>query len=155
MTAPVTVAAEDAISSDAALLMDELSQVLAAITGSSGRASFDPADVAGPTARFAIARDARGAAIGCGALRPLRDGVAELKRMYARPGHAGVGSAVLRFLEEEAAALGYRALWLETRLVNHRAVDFYLARGYRSIPNYGKYAGNTLAACFEKVLASR
>lgn len=152
MSAAITVAAEDARSADAGALMEELSAVLAGITGSSGKASFDPADVAGPMARFALAREAGGAAVGCGAFRPLHDGVAEIKRMYARPGHAGVGSAILGFLEAEAAALGYRALWLETRLVNRRAVAFYLARGYHRIDNYGNYAGNALAACFAKAL---
>lgn len=29
---------------------------------------------------------------------------------------------------------------------------FYQARGYRRIANYGNYAGNALAVCFEKVL---
>ena len=65
-----------------------------------------------------------------------------------------MGSAILAALEAEAAALGYRALWLETRLVNARAVAFYQARGYRRIANYGNYAGNALAACFEKLLMS-
>ncbi len=145
---------EDPDTADARALLEELSAVLSGITGSSGRASFDLRDVRGAAARFLVARDGAGAAVGCGALRPLagHDGVAELKRMYARPG-GGVGSAILAALEAEAAALGYRALWLETRLVNARAVAFYRARGYGRIANYGKYAGNALAACFEKVLA--
>ena len=67
-------------------------------------------------------------------------------------GSSGIGSAVLTYLEREAAALGYQAVWLETRLVNRRAVDFYTARGYARIPNYGKYIGNPLAVCFEKQL---
>jgi ribosomal protein S18 acetylase RimI-like enzyme len=150
------VAQEDPDTADARALLDELSDVLAGITGSSGRASFDLRDVRGAGACFVVARDGAGAALGCGALRPLagQDGVAELKRMYARPGVGGVGSAILAALEAEAAALGYRALWLETRLVNARAVAFYQARGYRRIANYGNYAGNALAVCFEKVLMS-
>jgi ribosomal protein S18 acetylase RimI-like enzyme len=147
---------------DALALLDELSDALTAITGASGRASFDPADVHGARACFAIARDVGGPhgasdrALGCGALRPLgadSDGdIGEIKRMFARPGAAGVGSAVLRFLEAEAARLGYAALWLETRLVNTRAVGFYERRGYVRIANYGRYAGNAQAACFEKRL---
>jgi GNAT superfamily N-acetyltransferase len=133
-------------------LMAELSTALEAITGDGGAASFDAADVRGPMACFVVARDARGGAVGCGAFRPLEPGVAEIKRMYARHGTSGVGSAVLRYLETEAAALGYQALWLETRLVNRRAMDFYEARGYARIANYGKYIGNPLAVCFEKQL---
>ena len=153
---PLTVAvrAEDPAGADALALVAELSAVLTAITGASGQASFDVSDVQGPRACFALARDAHGRALGCGALRPLEPGVAEIKRMYARHGTSGVGSAVLRFLEDEAVARGYQALWLETRLVNRRAVDFYEARGYRRIANYGKYIGNPLAVCFEKHLPS-
>jgi GNAT superfamily N-acetyltransferase len=133
-------------------MLEELSATLAAITGSSGKASFDPDDVRGPLARFVIARNATGTTIGCGAFRPLQEGIAEVKRMYARPGNPGTGSAILAHLEAEATALGYRALRLETRLVNQRAVGFYQARGYTRIENFGKYAGNVLAACFEKSL---
>lgn len=146
-----TIAPEDPASPAALALLEELSAVLEALTGSSGKASFDADDVrAGGV--FAVARAADGALAGCGALRRLDAGTAELKRMYARPGHAGAGSALLAFLEARAAALGYRAVWLETRLVNRRAVRFYEARAYRRIPNYGKYAGNPLALCFEKRL---
>ncbi|NGZ84124.1 GNAT family N-acetyltransferase [Duganella aceris] len=145
---------EDPAAPESIRLMAELSTALEAITGDGGNASFDAADVRGPMACFVVARDAAGAALGCGAFRPLEPGVAEIKRMYARHGTSGVGSAVLRFLETEAAALGYQALWLETRLVNRRAVDFYEARGYSRIANYGKYIGNPLAVCFEKQLPS-
>ena len=143
---------EDPAAPDSRRLMEELSTALEAITGDSGKASFEVDDVRGPMACFVVARDANGDAVGCGALRPLQPGVAEIKRMYARHGTSGVGSAVLGFLEDEAATLGYQAVWLETRLVKRRAVDFYEARGYARIANYGKYIGNPLAVCFEKQL---
>lgn len=150
----ISIAQEDPETADAQLLMDELSGVLAQITGCSGKASFDVADVKGDTACFAVARNLQGVPIGCGAFRPLQPGVAEVKRMYARPGNAGTGRAILAFLEREAAARGYRALWLETREVNRRAVNFYTAAGYRPMENYGKYAGNPLALCFAKALGA-
>lgn len=149
---PVRIALEPATGEDARQLLDELSDALAAITGDSGRSSFDPADVQGSRAGFAVARDAEGRALGCGALRPLEGDAAELKRMYARPGGCGVGRALLRFLEEEARRLGYGALRLETRRVNARAVSFYERHGYARIPNYGRYAGLERAVCFEKRL---
>lgn len=148
----LTITTEDPDTPDAIALLDELSAALAAITGDSGSSSFDAADVRVARACFAVARDAGGQAAGCGALRPLAGDVAEVKRMYARPGHPGAGSALLAFLEVTAARLGYRDLWLETRAVNQRAVRFYLARGYRPIPNYGKYAGNAEAVCMAKRL---
>jgi ribosomal protein S18 acetylase RimI-like enzyme len=139
-------------SADSQSLIEELCAALRAITGDSGAASFSADDVDGARGRFVVARNARGEALGCGALRPLEGSIAEIKRMYARPGNPGTGSAILTFLEREAMALGYDTLWLETRSINARAVRFYEARHYRRIPNYGKYAGNPLAVCFAKTL---
>lgn len=147
------ICAEDPGAPDAIALIDELSAALAAMTGDGGKSSFDADDVRVPRACFAVARDAQGHAIGCAAVRPLAEGVAELKRMYARPGNSGTGSALLAYLEEAAAALGYRAIWLETRAVNHRAVRFYSKRGYVIVPNYGRYAGRADAVCMAKQLA--
>lgn len=144
---------EEPTSPDATALMNELSATLALITGDSGKASFHVEDVQGEAACFAVARDRMGMALGCGAYRPLQDGVAEIKRMYSRPGRSGVGSAILAFLEAQARAHGYCELWLETRAVNTRAVKFYEARGYRRRENFGKYIGNSLAVCFEKTLS--
>jgi len=148
----LSVSAEDPAGADALALVAELSATLAALTGSSGRASFDVADVQGPRACFALARDAQGRALGCGALRPLAEDAAEVKRMFARPGTRGVGSAVLRFLEAEAARWGYEVLRLSTRRVNERAVMFYERHGYRRIAGYGHYAGSDVSVCFEKRL---
>ena len=155
------VAAADPGEADSVLLMAELDETLHAIAGDSGRTQFSAADARGEAGCFALARDAQGRALGCGALRPFSAAgaapqpmadVAEIKRMYARPGSKGVGSAVLAWLEAEACRIGYRVLRLETRLANTRAVQFYLAHGYRRIANYGRYAGNPAAACFEKTL---
>lgn len=148
----LSITAIDPDDADARLLLDELSAALQAITGDSGRSGFAADDVRGPRSRFVIARDAAGLPLGCGALRPLDDGVAELKRMYARPGSRGVGAAVLAQLESAARELGYRAVWLETRVVNERAVSFYERHGYRRIENFGRYAGNAAAVCFGKAL---
>jgi GNAT superfamily N-acetyltransferase len=122
------------------------------LTGSSGSASFDVGDVKGERACFAIAYAAGGAAVGCGAIRPLQPGVAEIKRMFALPGSHGAGAAILAFLEEKAAAFGYQHVWLETRTVNKRAVACYLRHGYRHIANYGRYVGRPEAVCFGKEL---
>jgi GNAT superfamily N-acetyltransferase len=142
------ICACDPDSADALVLTGELSAALAAITGDSGAASFAAADVS----LFVVARTDDGGLLGCGALRPLAGGVGEIKRMYARPGTRGVGKALLAHLERAAAGFGYRALWLETRRVNGRAVAFYLGHGYAEIDNYGKYAGRPEAVCFGKRL---
>ena len=146
----IRVAFEDHAGADARALVAELSTALEALTGATGQASFDPDDVRVARAGFALARDARGRALGCGALRPMADDCAELKRMFARPGTAGVGAALLRFLEDQAAGWGYARLRLSTRRVNQRAIAFYLRHGYRPIAGYGRYADGEASQCFEK-----
>ena len=141
----------DPDSLDARVLVKELDAALAAICGDSGSGSFDPADVRGPSAVFLIARDAQGHALGCGALRPLAPGVAELKRMYARPG-SGAGLALLRALEAQALAFGYRDIWLSTRRVNVKALAFYARNGYVSVAQYGRYVGREESVCLGKHL---
>ncbi|TDR79660.1 GNAT family N-acetyltransferase [Paludibacterium purpuratum] len=143
---------EDPSSSDAVMLQNALSNVLRRLTGSSGRASFDPSEIAGAHACFVVARGERGEPVGCGALRLLEPGIAEIKRMYAVPGHRGVGRSVLVHLEDQARRMGYEEVWLETREVNRRAVEFYQRHGYVRIANYGRYAGRNEAACFGKCL---
>lgn len=136
---------------DAVELMAELSACLENITGDSGANSFDPQNILGERAVFLVAYDEQtGEALGCGAIRPMGDAVAELKRMYAR--RPGVGTAVLHELERRAREFGYTAIRLETRLINERAVSFYEKRGYRRIPNFGTYIGRPEAVCFEKRL---
>ena len=70
--------------------------------------------------------------------------------MFARPGTRGVGDALLRFLELQAAQWGYAVLRLSTRRVNARAVAFYERHSYRAIAGYGRYAGSEVSVCFEK-----
>lgn len=145
----------DPDSVDARALIAELDAALAAITGDSGASSFDAADVRGPGAVFLIARAADGTAVGCGALRPLADAagqpVAELKRMFARPG-SGAGRALLAALEQQATAMGYRAIHLSTRRVNERAVDFYRRHGYADVAPWGKYVGSGRSVCLGRKL---
>jgi GNAT superfamily N-acetyltransferase len=135
---------------EAILLMEELSKSLEAITGDSGKSSFNSKDVCVPRSLFVIAYDQAGEAIGCGGIRPINESVAEVKRMFAKTKTMGVGTEILVYLETQARKLGYSTLWLETRIINEQAVAFYKKRCYYPIPNYGKYVGNPQAICFEK-----
>ena len=130
--------------------MDELSKNLELITGDSGKNSFNPNDVCVPRSLFVVAYTEYGEAIGCGAIRPINQDVAEVKRMFAKTKAIGVGSEILHHLENQAQKLGYSAIWLETRLINKRAVSFYEKKGYHRISNYGKYVNKPEAVCFEK-----
>lgn len=145
------IAAVEPDSPDARTLLGELGAALAALSGSDGTASFDPADVRGARACLLVARAPDGSLAGCGALRPLTAAVAGLKRMYARPG-SGAGRFLLHALAAQAATFGYSAIWLETRRINARALAFYGRHGYVQIPSYGKYIGRPEAVCLGKRL---
>ncbi|NHZ44077.1 GNAT family N-acetyltransferase [Massilia aquatica] len=150
----IAISACDPDSFDARVLIEELSAALAAITGDSGKASFAADDARTARALFVVARGEAGQLLGCAALRALEGNadVGEIKRMFARPGTKSAGAALLAHLERAAREFGYRALWLETRKVNTRAVAFYERHGYRTIPNYGKYVGREEAVCLGKLL---
>lgn len=145
------VALADPASLEALRLTAQLDAALSAITGDSGASSFDPRDVQGLDAAFVIAWNARGEAVGCGAFRKLEGDVAELKRMYARPG-SGAGACMLADLERRAAACGYRQLWLSTRRVNTRAVGFYERHGYAPVAPWGRYVGRAVSVCLGRRL---
>ena len=150
----ILIATASASSPEALLLQDELSAVLQQLSGDSGRASFD-AEAPDPRAGFYVAKNGAGQLLGCAALRPLGQSgstTAELKRMFARPGSAGVGAALLAHAEAEAVRLGYRAVALSTRVINTRAVAFYGKHGYAPVAPWGKYVGAAQSICLGKLL---
>jgi ketosteroid isomerase-like protein/GNAT superfamily N-acetyltransferase len=105
---------------------------------------------------FLVARDETGRAVGCGALRPLDDGAAELKRMYVRPEERGrgLGWVILIALEVEAQRQGFGVVRLETGDFQPEAMALYRAAGYREIPPFGGLADGPHTRCFERRLAS-
>jgi putative acetyltransferase len=112
-----------------------------------------------PSARditvFLVARDPHsGAALGCGGLRDLGSGSAEIKRMYVVPERRGTGIsvAILRALEEEARTRGIRSLLLETGTEQPDAMRFYEREGYAKIPNFGPYVGSDISICYARSL---
>lgn len=103
---------------------------------------------------FLVARDAHGAAIGCGGLRPLTGGGAEIKRMYVVPSArgSGVSTAILRALEGEARVIGETRLLLETGFGQPDAIRFYEREGYTRIPNFGAYVDSEISVCYARDL---
>lgn len=88
-----------------------------------------------------VARDDDGTAVGCGALRELGDGVAELKRMFVVPAARGrgVSKALLSALEDLARERGWTTLRLETGSRQPEAIGLYTGVGYRPIEAFGAY----------------
>jgi putative acetyltransferase len=116
--------------------------------------ALSPDELMIPGAVFVVAR-LSGKAVGCGAIRPLETGVAEVKRMFVVAGARGhgIGHAVLAQLETLARKMGYAKLRLETGLKQPEAIALYRKAGYGPYPCYGPYATNPLSVCFEKRLA--
>jgi hypothetical protein len=55
-------------------------------------------------------------------------------------------------LEEQAAAIGYRRIILETGIRQAEAMALYESSGYEPIPNYGAYRASSLSRCYTKAL---
>lgn len=93
-------------------------------------------------------------AVACGAIRPLEDGVGEIKRMYVRPEQRGSGfaRALLAALEQAAADRGYRTIRLETGENQVAAIRLYESAGYHSIPPYGDDTSDSRSRYFEKAI---
>jgi putative acetyltransferase len=94
-------------------------------------------------------------AVGMGALRPLDELSAEVRRLYVLPSHRRLGVARLILVELEGQALqfGYRVLRLETGDRQQAALRLYEACGFRRIEAYAPHTGDPTSVCSEKSLA--
>ena len=104
-----------------------------------------------------------GRPVGCGGWRTvsigepvLRDGDAELKRMYVVPTARGHGHArrLLGELERTAAAAGFTRMVLETGIRQPEAISLYLSCGYEPISGFGMHKDAPGSRCFAKPLVA-
>ena len=84
-----------------------------------------------PRARLYIA-EINGEPVGIGGLRPLAAQEAEIKRMYVRPSSRGlgVGRAILERLIDDARALEYTTIRLDSARFMHEAHALYRRFGF-------------------------
>ena len=115
--------------------------------------SFQPDDSLSPRSVFLIARQ-NNVPVGCGVLRPLDAGSAEINRMFVVPTsrRRGVGRAILEHLEQRALEFGYGLAGLETGKRERAALSLYESGGFkRSVP-FGSHADDPVSVFFEKAL---
>ena len=71
----------------------------------------------------------------CVALRPLGDGIAEMKRMYVRPQYRGqgLGRKLAEAILQAARDRGYKSIRLDTLPHLHTAIAMYRRMGFQEI----------------------
>ena len=96
-----------------------------------------PGSYSPPSGRLLLGR-VDGLACGCIALQPISSDVCEMKRLYVRPNcrGAGLGRLLVGRLLDEARAIGYRTICLDTLPSMTRAAAMYEALGFEEIPPY-------------------
>lgn len=109
------------------------------------RFGFDPADepdkdaklLVPPTGVFVVAVS-DGEPVACGGLQTIARGVGELKRMWVHDDWrgAGLGTRLLRHLEDQSRALGHTVVRLDTNKVLTEAIAMYERAGYQQIDRY-------------------
>ena len=101
--------------------------------------------------RFFIA-EIDGDFAGCGALRPLDESSAEIKRMYVRKDFRGrsISRSILNHLESCAQELEYCHILVETGDRQPEAQSLFLSNGYHQVDPFGEYVDDPHSVCFKK-----
>ena len=142
--------------SDAAReLADALeAELLATYDGVPGSGGLPAAAVFEPPAGVFLVGREDGDPVACGGIARYDEATAEIRRMYVVPEARGRGLSrrVLAALEDEAKALGYSLVRLETGKLQTEAIGLYASAGFAPIPRYGPFANDPRSVCFEKPL---
>jgi GNAT superfamily N-acetyltransferase len=138
MSEAVTIVPEAAVGADAQYCLGEYYRELQQRFDG----GFDPElslvpslyEFAPPRGTFLLVR-LNGEPVGCGGLKPISREAAYLKRMWIAPGARGRGLAcrLLSALEDEARAMGYSIVRLETNKSLIEAQQLYRSSGYREV----------------------
>jgi GNAT superfamily N-acetyltransferase len=129
-----------------------LLELFAALADSLGKTGQDEltSGLTGTDVIVAVVAWHDGKAVGCGLLRREDQHKAEIRRMYSN--QPGVGSAILQYLELYAGKHDFTALLSAVRIINSKAVNFFLHKGFKKCAGYGKYRYSSQVICLEKAL---
>jgi putative acetyltransferase len=96
-----------------------------------------PGSYAPPRGRVLLGRW-RGETAGCVALRPLQNGICEMKRLYVRPDYRGfgVGRSLAERIIAEAKDTGYSCMRLDSLPSMESAIELYRRLGFREVAPY-------------------
>jgi putative acetyltransferase len=141
---------------DVAALIAALDAYQDALYPAESRHALALAVLVQPHVLFAVARDAAGCAVGCGAV-VLEAQAGELKRMFVSPAARGqgVGGRLLDVLEGAAMQRGCSLLRLETGPFQPEALALYARHGFQRRGPFGDYQDDPLSVFMEKPLPRR
>jgi GNAT superfamily N-acetyltransferase len=149
----------DILSADAQSLIGALNEEVRQLYGAPPDIDqyfrLDPDEVAPGTGAFFLAY-AGNDAVACGAVRRLRSGDVEAKRMYVRPAfrRMGIGRVLLDAMEEEARTLGGQRFVLQTGDRQPAAIAMYRQAGFAEVPVFEPYEDAPGSVCMAKDLLS-
>jgi GNAT superfamily N-acetyltransferase len=130
-------------------------ELLATYDGVPGSGGLPAASIFEPPGGAFLVGRLDGEAVACGGIARYDETTAEIRRMYVVPAARGRGLSrrVLAALEDEARALGYSFVRLETGNLQAEAIGLYASSGFGPIPRYGPFANDPRSVCFEKRLS--
>ena len=143
--------------SDAARALAEAleAELLATYDGVPGSGGLPSASIFEPPkgGAFLVGR-LEGKVVACGGIARYDGVTGEIRRMYVVPSarRRGLSRVLLEALEDEARALGYSFVRLETGKLQAAAIGLYVSAGFGPIPRYGPFVGDPKSVCFEKRL---
>ncbi|MEM7171346.1 MAG: GNAT family N-acetyltransferase [Pseudomonadota bacterium] len=100
--------------------------------------TFDEIDLyLPPNGRLLLVRDTHRLAA-MGFLKPIRDGICEVKRMYVRPDYRGqgLGTMILGALIDAALSMGFEKILLDSAVYMESAHSLYRALGFTPVDYY-------------------
>jgi putative acetyltransferase len=134
------IASEPANQPEVLALIEQLDAYQMPLYPAESHHGIDVAALSQPNVIFAVARDASGHAVACGAI-VLEPAYGELKRMFTQPSHRGQGiaRALVQWLEAQAQARGCHLFMLETGYLQPEAIVLYERLGYSRRGPFGPY----------------